>query len=82
MAKYILQGKTNNVRFTISVGDTTRVVFNQYWAREIELVTIFNVVLFLGRPSRWAGGAISQWLYTVLLISVDYHSDLRVAIAF
>ena len=31
---------TNNVRFTFSGSDTTRVVYNYYWARQIELVIL------------------------------------------
>ena len=40
---------TNNVRFPSNVGDTTRVVYNQQWARQVELVTlnaIFSVLQF------------------------------------
>jgi hypothetical protein len=43
-----LQKMTNNVRFTFSVDDTTNVVHNEYWARQIELVapnTTSSVVL-------------------------------------
>ena len=36
---FFFQGMTNNVRFTFSVGDTRRAVYNKYWARQIELVT-------------------------------------------
>ena len=28
---------TSNVRSTFNVGDTTRVVYNKYWARQIEM---------------------------------------------
>ena len=37
----------NIVQFTLSVGGTTRVVYNKYWAGQTKLVTlntIFNVV--------------------------------------
>ena len=44
-AKNLLQGTTNNsVRFTFSVGDTTWAVYNEYWARQIELVTLNTIV--------------------------------------
>jgi hypothetical protein len=38
---------TNNARFTSSVNDTTRAIYNEYGARQIELVTLittFNVL--------------------------------------
>ena len=48
MPKIPIQGMTtSDVRFTFSVGDTTRAVYNWYWARQTELVTIntiFSVV--------------------------------------
>ena len=34
-AQIVLQGMTNNVRYTFSVADTTRVVYNKYWAQQI-----------------------------------------------
>ena len=44
-----LQRMTNDVGLTISVGDTIyTTVYNQYWARQLELVTLnikFSVVI-------------------------------------
>ena len=36
----LLQGMTNNVKFTFSVRDTIWVGYNLYWARQIELVIL------------------------------------------
>ena len=36
----ILQRLTTNVRFTYNLGNTTHAVYNQYQARQIELVTL------------------------------------------
>ena len=43
MLKFLLQGSTNNVKYTYSVSDTTRVVYNQYGAKQIELVTLDTI---------------------------------------
>ena len=57
MPNFFLQGMTKNVRFMFGVGETTRVVYNHCWGRQIELVTlnmILNVVRYhkdLGRNS-------------------------------
>ena len=37
---------THNVRFTLSDGDTTRVVYNEDCARQKELVTLNTLFLF------------------------------------
>ena len=39
-----LQEVTNIYRSTLSVGGITRAVYNQYWARQIEVVTL-NTIL-------------------------------------
>ena len=48
MPSNVLQGMKNNIGSTFSVGDTSMwVLYNLYWARQIELVTldtIFGVV--------------------------------------
>jgi hypothetical protein len=40
-----LQGMESNVRFTFSVGDTTRAVDNENQARHIELVTLSTYLM-------------------------------------
>ena len=45
---FFLQGMTINIMFAFSVGDTTHVVYNKDWARQIKLVTpntVVNVVI-------------------------------------
>jgi hypothetical protein len=39
-SNFLLQDMTKNVEFMFSVGDTTRGVYNWYWARQIELVKL------------------------------------------
>ena len=40
---------TNNVRFTFSVGDNTRAVWNYYWAQQISLMTLNTIFSIVGR---------------------------------
>ena len=39
-----LQGMTNNVRFPCNVNNTTRMIYNEYWAIQIELVTLNTTI--------------------------------------
>ena len=46
------------VRFTCSVGGLTRVGYDDYRARQIDMVTLtttFNVVLGVGQLTPWVG---------------------------
>jgi hypothetical protein len=47
-AQVLLQGMANNViTFTFIVGDTTRVVYNEYWCIELVIVnTVFSVAVY------------------------------------
>ena len=52
---------TNYLKFTFSVGGTTRVVYNYYWARQIELGTIDTIFSVVGEEEvvaviKWHGG--------------------------
>ena len=43
-----LQGMANHAKFTISVGDTTQLVYKYYWARQMELVTLNTMISVVG----------------------------------
>ena len=65
---------TNNVRFRFSVGDTIRVVYNKYLARQVELVTlntIFSVVITY-KSNTQASFTLIKFL---LLIIVKIHTQ-------
>ena len=50
---------TYNVKFKFSVGDTTRAVYNWYWARQNEMVTP-KTIFSVARPSIGHKGIVNE----------------------